>query len=128
MEYNTCYTVGGKEFELQHYGVKGMRWGVRRKRTYHEDYQKAHDRKSVRDMSDKELRERNNRLQMEQQYAQLTRKKNRGQQAVKAIIAGAATLKALEGAYKTYKKYGDGALDKIGNWVLNSINLSGPLA
>ena len=27
--------------ELMHYGVKGMRWGVRKKRTYHEDYQKA---------------------------------------------------------------------------------------
>lgn len=29
MESNT-YTVNGKEFELQHHGVKGMRWGVRR--------------------------------------------------------------------------------------------------
>lgn len=29
MESNT-YTINGKEFELQHYGVKGMRWGIRR--------------------------------------------------------------------------------------------------
>lgn len=27
---STIYTVAGKDFELQHYGVKGMRWGVRR--------------------------------------------------------------------------------------------------
>lgn len=27
---STIYTVDGREFELQHYGVKGMRWGVRR--------------------------------------------------------------------------------------------------
>lgn len=113
--------------ELMHYGIKGMRWGVRKKRTYHEDYQKVHDKKSVRNMSDKELRERNNRLQMEQQYAQLTKKKNRGKQVVTAIIAGAATLKALDSAYQTYSKYGNGALDKIGDWVLNSINLSGPV-
>ena len=113
--------------ELKHYGVKGMRWGVRRKRVHHEDYQKAHSKKSIREMSDKELRERNNRLQMEQQYAQLTKKKNRGKQVVTAIIAGAATLKGLESAYKTYSKYGNSALDKIGDWVLSGINLSGPL-
>lgn len=29
MESNT-YTINGKEFELQHHGVKGMKWGVRR--------------------------------------------------------------------------------------------------
>lgn len=112
---------------LKHYGVKGMKWGVRRKRTSHEDYQKAHSKKSVREMSDKELRERNNRLQMEQQYAQLTKRKNRGAKAVKAIIAGAGTLVALDGALKTYTKYGNGALDKVGDWVLSGINLSGPL-
>lgn len=27
----TAYTVDGKEFELNHYGVKGMKWGVRKK-------------------------------------------------------------------------------------------------
>lgn len=28
---STIYTVDGKEFELKHYGVKGMKWGVRKK-------------------------------------------------------------------------------------------------
>lgn len=31
MESN-MYTVNGKEFELQHYGVKGMKWGRRKAR------------------------------------------------------------------------------------------------
>ena len=112
--------------ELMHYGVKGMRWGVRKKRTYHEDYQKAHSKKSVKDMSDTELRERNNRLQMERQYAQMTKKKNVGAKVISGIIATAGTIVALEGAYKTYSKYGNMALDKIGDWVVGGINLSGP--
>lgn len=29
---STIYTVAGKEFELQHYGVKGMKWGRRKAR------------------------------------------------------------------------------------------------
>lgn len=29
---STTYTVDGKEFELQHHGVKGMKWGVRKKK------------------------------------------------------------------------------------------------
>ena len=29
---STIYTVAGKEFELQHYGVKGMKWGHRKAR------------------------------------------------------------------------------------------------
>ena len=113
--------------ELKHYGVLGMKWGVRRKRVHHDDYQKAHSKKSVREMSDKELRERNNRLQMEQQYAQLTKKKSRGKQVITGIITTAGTLVALDNAYKTYSKYGNSALDKIGDWVLSGINLSGPL-
>lgn len=28
---STIYTVGGRDFELQHHGVKGMKWGVRKK-------------------------------------------------------------------------------------------------
>lgn len=39
---STIYIVNGKEFELQHYGVKGMRWGVRRQQKKIDKYrQKA---------------------------------------------------------------------------------------
>lgn len=129
------------ESQLKHWGVKGMRWGVRRyqnkdgsltaagkKREQHEDYARAHTKKHVSEMSDRELRERNNRLQMEQQYANLTKKKNRGERLVKAFIATAGTIVAVEGAYKTYKRIGNSALDSIGDWVVKGIDLSKPFA
>lgn len=75
---------------LSHSGIKGQKWGVRRfqnedrtwtaagkerygskKNNVHSDYARAHTNKRIQDMSDKELRDVNNRLQMEQQYRSL---------------------------------------------------------
>ena len=115
--------------ELSHSGIKGMKWGVRRyqnadgsltdagKKRYkdvHEDYAKAHIKKSVKQMSDKELRERNNRLEMERKYAQFSKKESRGKKAVKTFIGVAGTIVAIEGAAKTYERVGKALLDKIG--------------
>lgn len=38
---STIYTVAGKEFELQHYGVKGMKWGHRKAREEYKKLDKA---------------------------------------------------------------------------------------
>lgn len=129
-------------YELYHWGIKGMKWGVRRyqkadgtrtaagkkrrknrRGDIHEDYARAHDGRSVKELSDKELRDRNNRLQMERQHADLTKKTSKGKKFVQGFIATAGTLVALEGAYKTYKRFGNGALDGIGDWVIRSIDL-----
>lgn len=127
--------------ELTHYGVLGMRWGVRRSKAQlarasssrkrkiddsHEDHKKAHDSKSVRSMSNQELKDRNNRLQMEQQYKKLTKKANKGSAIVKALIAAPTTIIAAKGAYDFYKGTADKALDKIGNFVVKSIDWSKP--
>jgi hypothetical protein len=97
--------------QLTHVGIKGMRWGVRRyqnkdgsltpagkkrRKEVHEDYAKAHTRKSVKQMSDKELRERNNRLQMEQQYSKLNPGAiKKGLTIAGGIAAGLGTVIAL---------------------------------
>lgn len=91
---------------LVHYGIKGMRWGVRRseaqlerargkKEEPHEDYTKAHAKKSVKEMSDSELRSRINRLQMEQQYSKLSSEGvSRGKLSVNKILKAGTTVAA----------------------------------
>ena len=87
------------ENELYHFGIKGMRWGVRRyqnpdgsltnagkKRlkkghasneendSSNKSNTKSSSTKTVKDMSDDELRQAINRLQLEQQYKNLSPK------------------------------------------------------
>lgn len=125
--------------ELQHWGIKGMKWGIRRKRPSGEsssDYDKAHDKKHVSEMSDKELQDRLNRLRNEQQYKELTKKTNYAAKALKAFIATAGTIAAISGACEKYKKAGQQvmnskttqkAIDKVGDYVVKNMNLSGSL-
>lgn len=114
-----------------------MKWGIRRyqnkdgsltlqgKMRYSEDYKRAHSGKNIKEMSDTELRNVNNRLQMERQYSSLTRKTSRGKKIVQTLITTAGTLAAAEGAYKTYKKYGDQAINAIGNLVVSELRKNG---
>lgn len=58
--------------ELMHFGVKGMKWGVRKKRI--KDAKKWTSKKQAKidGMSDDQLRKANNRLRLEKEYRQLT--------------------------------------------------------
>ena len=130
--------------ELYHYGVLGMRWGVRRyqnedgtlttagkrrkKETPHEDYTRAHDKKKVSEMSDKELQQRLNRLNNEEQYRKKTAKPSvlqTGKKFVMGAVAMAGTIKAAKTAYKFYKDEIDGVIDKVGDMVLDDIRKNG---
>ncbi len=102
--------------ELQHHGIKGQKWGIRRyqnkdgtrtmagRKRYssrigtsndavHEDYAKTHSKISVKSMSDSELKERIQRLQMEQRYNELQSKQvSKGKQYAQKAMKIATTV------------------------------------
>lgn len=58
---------------LQHFGIPGMRWGVRRKRNTSSDNDAARSiqKKHISEMSNEELKKLTTRLQLERQYKDL---------------------------------------------------------
>lgn len=58
--------------ELYHFGVKGMRWGFRKKREAHRESSRAFSRQKAYELSDVELNRRINRLSKEKQYKEMT--------------------------------------------------------
>lgn len=88
------------ENELYHFGIKGMKWGIRRyqnkdgsltsagKKRY-SDSSSAND--GIKDLTDQELRDRINRLNLEKQYRDLTtpsgqKQVSKGKQFVMGVL------------------------------------------
>lgn len=93
--------------ELYHFGIRGMKWGVRRYQnkdgtsTSLGKKRKATNgdskKENIKNMTDDELRKRVNRLQMERQYSQLTsdtKKVNKGKQFVSKMIKTGTAISA----------------------------------
>jgi hypothetical protein len=94
-------TENPEEF-LAHFGVKGMKWGVRKSSPpvhLSGDRKKLNtvSSKPVESMTNRQLKEANSRLQMEKQYKDLTKqpsaidKINAGNNKVRSILAIAGT-------------------------------------
>lgn len=110
--------------ELYHWGVRGMKWGVRRyqkkngtltaegKKRYanpHADYVRAHEKKKVWELSDAELTARINRLQKEQQYDRLTMTPStlkKAEKIVTGLITTMGTIATLNSKSEEIVKLG----------------------
>lgn len=84
---------------LEHFGIPGMRWGVRRASAKtgkgSPDYQnaKALKKKGIKNLSTAELRTLNDRMQQERNYKSLNPGAiQKGQKAAAAVLAGMATV------------------------------------
>lgn len=116
--------------ELCHYGVLGMKWGVRRRRsTIKKSSNKTNSdpkeskvkkKKSVSELSDTELRQAINRIQMEKQLAQLTAKeKSAGAKFVTDVLSGAAKKTATDYTAKYMAKGMDAMIKAAANQARN---------
>jgi hypothetical protein len=105
-------TIGGNfkmmNKELAHFGILGMKWGVRRTDAQLSNARKMtkdnpikidnvqERKKSVKDMSDDELKKAVNRLQMEEQYTKLSKNNiNSGKKYVSKVIKAGTTVAAV---------------------------------
>lgn len=85
------------EAYLMHYGVKGMKWGVRKK-NYSDDYNSTKElrKKSYKELSNKELRELNERMNLESNYKRLNPQGVRkGEEYAKKVLAVGGTIGGL---------------------------------
>jgi hypothetical protein len=82
--------------EIEHYGVKGMKWGVRKKGTGRQssDFKRTVPlrNRDHRELSNKQIQKVNARINLEQNYARLNPTKIQiGSRAVKGLLAALNT-------------------------------------
>jgi len=91
---------------IEHHGIKGMKWGVRRQRQPSISKKRSKSRPpSARDLSDEDLRKAVSRMQMEQQYSNLMSKRqtrSRGAHYAQSLLRTSGKI-ASDAARETVK-------------------------
>jgi len=110
---------------LQHHGILGQKWGVRRTESQltrgskgtsssKKVSAKETEKSKIKSMSDAELRQKINRIQMEKQYSQLSKKDiSAGQKFVSDVFMNAAKQTATNYASKYMTKGVDALIENV---------------
>lgn len=129
-----------QDHELAHYGIKGMKWGIRRKtnseglvekssstKQYSEDalnaevYKERARTRGVQSLHNKELQALNERLNLEANYGRLTATGTKESSAVKkgeAVFSG--MKKAIDIGNDVYRMYNSPAVKLVREQVKNA--------
>lgn len=109
---------------LNHYGILGMRWGVRRRRkvtagksktNLSDDYKKKEElkKRDPKSLSNQELKALNERMQLEKQYKDLTRNEiSAGKRLVQEVLGSAAKETAKNFVAKAMTKSLENLVEK----------------
>jgi hypothetical protein len=82
---------------LAHYGIKGMRWGVRKSRIKGAKRWSSSKQAKIDGMSDDQLRRINNRIRLEKEYRQLTQTRMERYRSKAGKAAEEAAFNTLQG-------------------------------
>ena len=96
--------------EFLHFGVKGMKWGVRKSEPWVSSTGVRSTKLKAKSMSDADLKTANKRMQLEQQYASLTKQtavQSQGKEVTSAILKKTGQV-ALSIAIGTVSGYATG--------------------
>lgn len=101
--------------ELMHFGVKGMKWGVRKPRIKNSKKWSSSKQAKIDGMSDDQLRRINNRIRLEKEYRQLTqtrmeRYRNKAGKAAEEAAFNTLQNVLQKGIKKAASKGGSAAL------------------
>ena len=101
--------------ELMHFGVKGMKWGVRKSRIKNSKKWSSSKQAKIDGMSDDQLRRINNRMRLEKEYRQLTqtrmeRYRNKAGKAAEEAAFNTLQNVLQKGLKKAASKGGSAAL------------------
>ena len=103
---------------LEHFGVKGMKWGIRKDR---KSGRGKGGEKTGKSLTNTELKKRINRLNMEKQYSDLSKRQpgsiEKGGKIVAGVIGGIGTQALTQAA----QAEANDAATKLLNTVLNRL-------
>lgn len=91
---------------LAHYGVRGMRWGIRKSRIKGAKKWSSSKKAKIDGMSDDQLRRANNRLRLEKEYRQLTQTRMERYRSKVGKAAEEAAFNTLQNAIQKGLKKG----------------------